>query len=152
MERRVALACFLLAVSSLAGCGSASPAATAVQHASDGPSATAPEANAPTLVPGAVTAPPLGSGPLELTAMNIDFEPKELVAPTGRVAMTFHNRDDAIPHTVAINDASGNVIFQAEIVTGPADLDIVLPDMPPGTYTYICTVHPNMTGTLTVLP
>ena len=145
MERRGVLAGLLLAASLLAGCGSAVPAATAVPQASDA-------AGAPTLVPGAVTAPPLGAGSLELTAFNIDFDPKELVAPTGPVQLRFHNRDNGIPHNVAINDAAGTSVFVGEIATGPTDLDYPIPDLAPGTYTFICTIHPNMTGTLTVLP
>ena len=103
-------------------------------------------------MPGAVTAPPAGSGPLELTALNIDFEPKELVAASGPIELRFHNRDDAVPHNVAIRDANGGSVFEGDIVTGPADVDYSIPDLPPGSYSYMCTVHPNMTGTLTVLP
>ena len=145
MERRFVLACLLLGASALSGCSSAAPASTAVPQASDA-------AARPTPVPGAVTAPPPAEGPLELTAINIDFEPKELVAPTGPVAMTFHNLDAGVPHNVAFNDAGGSAIFVGEIVTGPADMDIVLGDLSAGSYTFVCTVHPTMTGTLTVLP
>jgi len=145
MERRLVLACLVLAASAVAGCGSAAPAATVVPQASD------PAAD-PTPVPGAVTAPPLAEGQLELKAINIDFEPKELVAPTGPVALTFHNLDAGVPHNVAINDAGGSAVFVGEIVTGPADMDIVLGDLSAGWYTFVCTVHPTMTGTLTVLP
>ena len=106
----------------------------------------------PTPVPGAVTAPPLGSGPLELTALNIEFEPKELVAPSGPIELRFHNQDSGIPHNVAIKDASGGSVFESEILTGPADVDYSLPDLAPGSYTFTCTIHPNMTGTLTVVP
>ena len=145
MERRLVLACLLLAASAVAGCGSAAPAATAAPQASGA-------AADPTLVPGAVTAPPLGAGSLELTAFAIDFDPKALVAPTGPIELRFHNRDDGVPHTVAINDAGGTSVFAGEITTGPADIDYSIPDLPPGSYTFVCTVHPTMTGTLTVVP
>ena len=103
-------------------------------------------------MPGAVTAPPLGSGPLELTALNIEFEPKELVAPSGPIELRFHNQDNGIPHNVAIRDANGATVFESEIFTGPADVDYSIPDLAPGSYTFTCTIHPNMTGTLTVVP
>ena len=144
MERRVVLASFLLVASAVVGCGSAALETTGGPQASDA-------AADPTLVPGAVTAPPTG-GPLGLTAVNLDFQPKELVAPEGRVGLTFHNLDAGVPHNVAIKDAGGSVVFEGEIITGPADMDIVLRDLSPGAYTFTCTVHPNMTGTLTVLP
>ena len=75
-----------------------------------------------------------------------------LVAPTGPFVLTFRNRDNGIPHTVAINDAAGGDVFTGEIVAGPADIDYSIPDLSPGSYTFMCTVHPNMTGTLTVVP
>ena len=144
MEPRIVLASLVLAASAVAGGGSGAPAATGVSQASDA-------AADPTLVPGAVTAPPAG-GPLGLTALNLDFQPKELVAPQGRVALTFHNLDAGVPHNVAIKDAGGSVVFEGEIITGPADMDIVLRDLSAGAYTFTCTVHPTMTGTLTVVP
>ena len=99
-----------------------------------------------------MTAPPVGGGPLDLTALNIDFEPKTLVAPSGPFMLAFRNRDGGVPHTVAIIDAGGTQVFTGDIVTGPADVDYSVPQLPPGSYTFMCTVHPNMTGTLTVVP
>ena len=151
MKVRTVLACAALAASMLAACGGA-PAAPAPPGATDSPAADASGAPGPTLVPGAVTAPPLGAGQLELTALNIDFEPKELVAPSGLLELRFHNRDQAVPHNLEIKDAGGGSVFESEIFIGPADVDYSIPDLAPGAYTYVCTVHPNMTGTLTVLP
>jgi plastocyanin len=152
MERRAAVACLLLSALVLAGCGTSSPATTAVPQATNPAVVDASAASGPTPVPGAVTAPPVGGGPLDLTALNIDFEPKTLVAPSGPFMLAFRNRDDGVPHTVAINDAGGTQVFTGDIVTGPADVDYAVPQLPPGSYTFTCTVHPNMTGTLTVVP
>jgi plastocyanin len=142
MEGRAVLPSLLLAASVVAGCGSAP--ATAVPQAST--------ATDPTLVPGAVTAPPVGAGQLELTAFAIDFDPKALTAPAGPLELRFHNRDNAVPHGFAINDASGSTVFEGEIAVGPVVIDYSIPDLPPGTYTFMCPVHPNMTGTLAVVP
>ena len=129
----------------LSGCGSAAPASGAPTI---GPS-TAPD---PTAVPGAVTAPPVGGGPLDLTALNIDFEPKELAASAGMVVIDFHNQDNGVPHNLEIKDASGTSVYQGEINTGPFDSQETMGKLAPGTYTYTCTVHPNMQGKLSVLP
>ena len=136
-----------MAAAVLAGCGSAAAPSTAAVATVD-PSTV----SGPTLVPGAVTAPPAGAGQLNLTALNIEFEPKELVAPSGPIELRFHNQDDGIPHNVAIKDASGGSVFESEIFTGPADVDYSISDLAPGSYTFTCTIHPNMTGTLTVNP
>ena len=149
---RTVLACAALAASVLVGCGSAAPAASAAPGAIGAPAVVASGATGPTPVPGAVTAPPLAAGQLELTAFNIDFEPKALVAPSGPLELRFHNRDAGVPHNVAINDEHGGSVFEPEIFVGPASVDYSIPDLAPGSYTYLCTVHPNMTGTLTVLP
>jgi plastocyanin len=143
---RLVLAC-IAAASLLAACGSPAPAASAPPQA-----AAASSEGGPTPVPGAVTAPPPGAGPLELTAINIDFEPKTLVAPSGPIELRFHNQDNGIPHNLAITDANGGSVFESEIFTGPADVDYSIPDLAPGSYTFTCTIHPNMTGTLTVVP
>ncbi len=54
------------------------------------------------------------------------------------------------PHNVAIKDPSGTEVFKGDIITGPAQADYQVPALPPGTYQFVCSVHPNMTGTLKV--
>ena len=41
-------------------------------------------------------------------------------------------------------------LFKGEIVTGPVVVDYAVPALAAGTYPFVCTVHPNMIGTLTV--
>ena len=41
-------------------------------------------------------------------------------------------------------------LFKGEIVTGPVAVDYQVPALAAGTYQFVCTVHPNMIGTLTV--
>ena len=136
-----------LAAAVLAGCGSAA----APSHAA-GATVDPRTGSGPTLVPGAVTAPPAGAGQLDLTALNIDFEPKELVSVAGPVVISFHNRDAGIPHNVQVNDSSGATLYQGEILTGPSDTQESIGDLSPGAYPFVCTIHPNMVGTLTILP
>lgn len=140
----------------VAGCGSGAPAASteAAAPAATGASVTPVPATAaaPTAVPGAVTAPPVAAGAAELTAINVDFEPKELAASAGTVVINFHNRDNGIPHNLDIKDASGASVYQGEINVGPFDSQETVGDLAPGAYTFTCTVHPTMQGTLNVLP
>jgi plastocyanin len=41
-------------------------------------------------------------------------------------------------------------MFRGQIVTGPVEVDYPVPALAAGTYQFICSIHPNMIGTLTV--
>ena len=62
----------------------------------------------------------------------------------------FTNNDAGTPHNVAIKDGSGTEVFKGEIFPGVDTRTYSVPALPAGTYTFVCSVHPNMTGTLTV--
>lgn len=113
----------------------AGPGPSAPASAGPGPSATAPAV--------AVT--------LHISARNIQFDTDHLDAPAGQGwALEFANNDPGIPHNVEILDASGASAFKGEIVTGPTTTTYQVPALAAGTYTFLCDVHPTMTGTLTV--
>ena len=59
-------------------------------------------------------------------------------------------RTPATPHNVAIKDSAGAVMFKGDIFPGVATRDYQVPALAAGAYPFVCTVHPNMTGTLTV--
>jgi len=65
------------------------------------------------------------------------------------VTMNFENRDDGIPHNVAVytDSSASRVIFRGEIITGPAEVTYTFtaPEEP-GTYFFRCDVHPSMNG------
>jgi cytochrome c oxidase subunit II len=102
------------------------------------------------------TPPPAPSGEaagptLELEAKNIAWTTTSLEAPVDS-PFTIHlnNQDASVPHDVEIRDANGGVQFKGDIVTGIAEADYAVPPLAEGTYLYVCTVHPSMTGNLTV--
>ena len=63
--------------------------------------------------------------------------------------LALDNQDKDIPHDVAINDAAGSLAYKTEIVTGVKTQVFEVPGLAPGSYTFLCTIHPTMTGTLT---
>ena len=93
------------------------------------------------------------AGPVvEEAAKNVEFVTKTLTAPAD-TAFTLHfkNEDAAgVPHNIEIKDASGGVAFKGDIIDGGAEINYAVPALAAGTYPFVCTVHPNMTGTLTV--
>jgi mono/diheme cytochrome c family protein len=110
---------------------------------------TAPSSPAPSGEPGATQAP--AGDVIQLSALNIQWEQKELSAPADTAfTIHFNNKDASVPHDVVIKDGSGMTMFQGERVDGPAEVDYQVPALPAGTYTFVCSFHPNMVGTLTV--
>jgi plastocyanin len=135
--------------------GSAAPSGSA------GTSASAAASNP--AVSGAPGSPnPGGSNPagggtpgettVRVAALNIAFDTQTIQAPGGQsFIIEFDNQDQATPHNIAIRDPAGADVFKGEIITGPAKATYQVPALTKGTaYTFLCEVHPNMTGTVTV--
>jgi len=113
----------------------------------------APTGNGSPAPSGEPTAAPSGevSVTLEESAINIQFVKRELEAPADEpFAILFKNDDANIPHNIEIRDEGGTVVFMGELFNGVAERTYIVPALAAGTYPYICTVHPNMTGILTV--
>ena len=88
---------------------------------------------------------------LELSAQGIAYDTDQLTAPADQpFTIRFANNDPGVPHNVEIEDESGATVFLGDIFNGIDTRDYAVPALPAGTYTFVCTVHPNMTGTLTV--
>jgi plastocyanin len=112
------------------------------------PAASGPASGAP----GAAGSTAAASGAtLHISALNIAFDTDHLAAPAGQAfVLEFDNNDPGIPHNVEIKDAGGASVFKGQIITGPAKASYPVPALAAGTYTFVCDVHPTMTGTLTV--
>ncbi len=113
---------------------------------------------APSAAPsGAASAAPGGSPgqsvTLKISAQNTAFDVSALEAPANTpFTIEFTNNDAGIPHNVAIHKDSptGAEVFKGEIFNGVGTRTYQVPALPAGTYGFVCSVHPNMTGTLTV--
>ena len=62
----------------------------------------------------------------------------------------FDNEDAGTPHNIQIKDSSGAVKFTGATFNGVATQPYDVPALGAGSYPFLCTVHPSMTGTLTV--
>lgn len=102
----------------------------------------------PTPVPGGPTEAPEGT--LILTAHNIQWVEKELsaLADTAFV-IRLANMDAGVPHNVEIKQ-NGQTVHKGDIFNGVETRDFEIPALTAGTYEYVCTVHPNMVGKLTI--
>jgi plastocyanin len=87
---------------------------------------------------------------VQISAINIAFDQAAVEAPADApFQIEFANNDPGIPHNVEIKDAGGTSLFQGEVFNGVETRTYDVPALAAGEYTFICTVHPNMTGTLT---
>jgi mono/diheme cytochrome c family protein/plastocyanin len=100
--------------------------------------------------PAAPTASAAAGTVLQLVASGIQFTTAELEAPAGQAfTIEFDNQDAGVPHDVDIRDAAGAVVEDSDVFPGPEVRQIPVAALEAGTYTFFCSVHPNMTGTLT---
>jgi plastocyanin len=89
--------------------------------------------------------------PVVIEALSLNFTTPEVNAPASvPFQIEFRNGDAGTPHNVDIKDSSGNEAFKGDIVTGVIVTTYNVPALAPGTYPFVCDVHPNMTGTLKV--
>ncbi|WP_333678168.1 cupredoxin family copper-binding protein [Dyella sp.] len=79
----------------------------------------------------------------EVTIEKFAFQPKELSVPVG-TKVVWTNKDEE-PHTVT---SPGEQFKSSKALDGGDTYSVTFSK--PGTYTYFCTVHPFMTGTITV--
>ena len=121
--------------------------------ASEAPGSEAPGSEAPgSEAPGSEAPASGGTGGGEgitLTASGIKWVEAELAAPAGaEFTLTLDNQDNGVPHDVVITDATGVQVVKSEVVTGVATIDVTVPALTPGVYTYVCSIHPTMVGNM----
>ena len=100
------------------------------------------------------TPPPAPSGApvLKVAAKNVQFDKKDLQAPANApFVIDFDNADiPSLTHDVDVKDGSGKVLADQQTIPGGTTRSYTYEPLPAGAYTFFCSIHPNMTGTLTV--
>jgi plastocyanin len=130
---------------------SASPEASASAEPSGSPAASgSPEASGSPAASGSPGASAPAGAVLNESAASIAYEVGALTAPADApFQIVFQNKDAGVPHNINIKDAGGTSVFKGDIFPGLATMDYNVGPLPAGSYTFVCDVHSNMTGTLT---
>ena len=105
--------------------------------------------------PGASASPaaPLPPGTFAVVAKNVAYDVKAIeVTANQPFHIQFTNNDTGVDHDVDIRDSTGKTLEDKPHTAGGQSVTYDYTGLPPGTYTFICSVHPidAMTGTLTV--
>ena len=133
----------LLLLIGTAGCGSDEPGGDVQPSDTGAPSAQATDTGSGGCTDASAT-DLSGDDPFAITIRDSTWDP-DCVKASGAAAITIENKD-SVDHTFTIPDTQidaplpGNETFNGEA----AGLD-------PGTYEFICTIHPTITGTIIVV-
>ncbi len=125
--------------------GSDTPSAPPSGSAGPSASVTPSGEPAPSVAPGDTA--------LQLAAQNIAWSTTELDAPADTpFQIIFANNDASVPHDVDLHegDPTGPVVFDSEPFPGVETRTLDVGALPGGIYAFVCSIHPNMVGSLTV--
>ena len=87
-----------------------------------------------------------------IIARNIAFEPTAVAMQAGvPLRIVLQNEDASVPHDILVR-RGGQDIAKTEIITGVARAEVSFGPLAAGEYEFLCQVHPNMTGTITIAP
>jgi plastocyanin len=86
----------------------------------------------------------------KLGASGVQFDRAELTVPANRpFILVFENRE-AVSHNVSIyaDSPARDRRFEGVLFGGPATRWYPVPALAPGSYVFVCDLHPSMTGRL----
>jgi hypothetical protein len=117
--------------------------AVAPPAAAESPGASAPAGGPP---PSAAPTPDI-----VLTAHNVQFDTDHITGPAAvPFTIALINDDQGTPHNLELKGPDGAPVWKGEVFTGVDTRVYDAGPLPPGEYTFLCTVHPTMTGTATI--
>ena len=136
-----------------ASSASAQNASAGEESATGGSSTNDTSASSPSASTAATTAAATLTIPQGASVQgNPSYKPDSLTVKVGDTIAV--DNKDTTPHTVTngkdATDPNMGKLFDTSIINAGDSSDVVTADLKPGEYPYFCSVHPYMTGSLTV--
>jgi plastocyanin len=90
---------------------------------------------------------------LSVVAKGYAFDPPELPMVADQTTLIYFTNEDGEKHDIAIytSQDSSTTLFSGELI-GKGSTVYEVPGLAAGSYAFKCTVHPVMTGSVTVAP
>jgi plastocyanin len=88
------------------------------------------------------------SGKTTLVARDVAWDVKCLTAKPGTVDFTIINKDSGVQHNLRVTGQGVNA--HTKLQDGPVTQKLSVDLTRTGRYSFVCDIHPNMEGTLTV--
>ena len=142
MRRLPVLAFSMFALFALSACASAQEGAVDTGNTAPTPAGASEPAGSAPAAGGGGCSTSSDAGAAAVAIENFAFNPAEVTAAVGET-ITWTNSDSA-GHTATLDDGSCDTGTIAPDASGGLVFDTA------GTYTYHCTIHPNMTGSITI--
>jgi len=88
---------------------------------------------------------------VSISAADMAFDVDSMTANAGGpIVVTFTN-NDTVPHNFSVyTEDGGDAIATGDIINQGQTDEIDLGELEPGTYYFVCDLHPEMNGTLTI--
>ena len=141
-RRALAAASSLVLALSLTACGSDDAGTAPSASGSAGQSAPSE---------GSSEAPATEVTEVTITSTSLSFDVTEVTVPAGvPVTFTYDNQQDGVPHNLHVTGEG--VDEMTDVEEGPVTQTLTVTFPEPGTYGYVCDVHPQqMQGVVTVV-
>jgi len=101
---------------------------------------------------GAAVVGPFNGPSITVQAIGLQMEPDSITMPSGKqLRIILDNQDTGVPHDIRV--FQGDTEFgKSAVVTGPGLTEVRFGPLKPARYTFACTIHPAMAGTLLITP
>ncbi len=91
------------------------------------------------------------NGAVKVVTTNFDFSPDCITFSGDRLKVTYANQEKGVKHNIDFKGLKSSTgAGKTELESGPNTQTLTLVGLKPGKYEFVCDIHSNMKGTLTV--